>query len=85
MNIFESLENLNVSEECFKDILETVQEIINITCTSSASDKPSSAGDMGLIPDPGRYHLLWSNYFHVPQLLSLGFTAHSPQQDKSRK
>ena len=22
---------------------------------------PASAGDMGLIPDPGRSHVLWSN------------------------
>lgn len=29
MNIFESLENLNVSEECFNDIMSIVEEIIN--------------------------------------------------------
>lgn len=29
MNIFESLENLNVSEECFSDIMRIVEEIIN--------------------------------------------------------
>ena len=29
MNIFESLENLNVSEECFNDVMEIVEEIIN--------------------------------------------------------
>ena len=29
MNIFESLENLQVSEECFNDILSIVEEIIN--------------------------------------------------------
>ena len=29
MNIFESLENLNVSEECFNDIMGIVEEIIN--------------------------------------------------------
>ena len=29
MNIFESLENLNVSEECFNDIVGIVEEIIN--------------------------------------------------------
>ena len=29
MNIFESLENLNVSEECFNDIMDIVEEIIN--------------------------------------------------------
>ena len=29
MNIFESLENLNVSEECFEDIVSIVEGIIN--------------------------------------------------------
>ena len=29
MDIFESLENLNVSEECFDDIMGIVEEIIN--------------------------------------------------------
>ena len=29
MNIFESLENLNVSEECFNSIMDIVEEIIN--------------------------------------------------------
>ena len=29
MNIFEELENLNVSEECFNDIMDIVEEIIN--------------------------------------------------------
>ena len=29
MNIFESLESLNVSEECLDDIMELVEEIIN--------------------------------------------------------
>lgn len=29
MSIFESLENLNVSEECFDDIMGIVEEIIN--------------------------------------------------------
>ena len=29
MDIFESLENLNVSEECFKNIIELVEEYIN--------------------------------------------------------
>lgn len=29
MNIFESLENLNVSEECFDDILSIVEDVVN--------------------------------------------------------
>ena len=31
MNIFESLENLPVSEECFNDILDIVEDLINET------------------------------------------------------
>ena len=36
---------------------------------------PASAGDVGLIPDPGRFHMPQSNEAHVPQPLSLGFRA----------
>ena len=32
---------------------------------------PDNAGDMGSNPDPGRSHMLRSNYAHAPQLLSL--------------
>lgn len=31
MNIFESLENLNVSEECFNDVLNIVEKVIENT------------------------------------------------------
>ena len=31
---------------------------------------PCSAGDTSLIPDSGGPHISWSNYIHVPQLLS---------------
>ena len=37
----------------------------------SGKESPASAGDTGLISDPGRSHVLWSNQAHVPQLLSL--------------
>ena len=40
---------------------------------------PANAGDMGLIPGPGRSHMPWSNKAHVPQLLSLLSRAHGPQ------
>lgn len=46
MNIFENLENLQVSEECFNDILNIVEEIINEVsdewkqaCKDSAREK----------------------------------------------
>ena len=32
---------------------------------------PANAGDTHPIPDPGRFYVPWSNYAHVPQLLSL--------------
>ena len=31
---------------------------------------PANAGNMSLIPGPGRFHMPWSNEAHVPQLLS---------------
>ena len=31
---------------------------------------PASAGDMGLIPDLGRFHMPWGNQAHTLQLLS---------------
>ena len=31
---------------------------------------PANAGDMGLIPGPGRFHVPWSNWACTPQLLS---------------
>ena len=30
---------------------------------------PANAGDMGLIPVPGRFHMPWGNQAWVPQLL----------------
>ena len=46
-----------------------------------------NAGDTGLIPGPGRFHMPWDNEAHVPQLLSPGTLeprspareAHAPQ------
>ena len=31
---------------------------------------PANAGDTGSISGPGRFHMPWDNYAHVPQLLS---------------
>ena len=33
-------------------------------------NRPASAGDMGSVPDPGRFHKQWSREVRVPQLLS---------------
>ena len=38
---------------------------------SVVKNLPASAGDMGLIADPGRSHVLQSNKARAPQLLSL--------------
>ena len=42
----------------------------------------ANAGDMGLIPGPGRSRMLQSNYTHVPQLLSLHSRGRELQQEK---
>jgi len=36
-----------------------------------AKDPPASAGDLGLIPVPRRFHMPWGNKAYVPQLLKL--------------
>ena len=40
---------------------------------------PANAEDMGSIPASGRFHMLWDNQAHVPQLQSPHSTAHDPQ------
>ena len=40
---------------------------------------PATAGDMDLIPGPGRSHMPRSNKARAPQLLSLCSTAREPQ------
>ena len=43
---------------------------------------PATAGDMGSIPGPGRFLMLWGTGTDVPQLLSLCFRVHALQQEK---
>ena len=40
---------------------------------------PASAGDMGLLPGPGRFHVPLNNQACEPQLLSLCSRAQEPQ------
>ena len=40
---------------------------------------PAKAGVMGSNPGPGRSHMPWSNWAHVPQLMSLCSRAREPQ------
>ena len=51
---------------------------------SVGKNPPANAGDMGLIPDPEKCHLLQSHEAHVPQLLSLRSGARDPQLLSSR-
>ena len=43
MDIFESLENLNVSEECFDEIMGIVEEVINEVSKDYLNDKREKA------------------------------------------
>ena len=43
---------------------------------------PANAGDTGLIPGLGRFHVLQGNWAHVPQLLTLCPKTIAPQQEK---
>ena len=38
---------------------------------SMVKNLPTKAGDTGSIPDPGRFHMPWSNQACAPQLSSL--------------
>ena len=49
---------------------------------SVVENLPANAEDMGSIPDPGRSHMLQSNWACAPQLLSLCSRAHALQQEK---
>ena len=40
---------------------------------------PANAGDAGLIPGLGRFHMMWSGWARVPELLSLCSRACEPQ------
>ena len=40
---------------------------------------PANAGDLGLIPGLGRFHMPQATKAHAPQILSLCSRAHEPQ------
>ena len=46
MDIFEQLENLNVSEECFDDILDIVEELIDETLVGDHAEKGAGADEV---------------------------------------
>ena len=43
---------------------------------------PANAGDVGLIPDPGKSHMLWGSWAHMPQLRNLSSRACALQKEK---
>ena len=46
-------------------------------------EPPANAGNMGLIPSPGRLHRPWGDQAHVPQALSCTLGPRtSPQEEK---
>ena len=45
---------------------------------------PADAGDKGSIPGPGRFHMLWSSWACVPQLLSLGCATRETTEGQAR-
>ena len=52
-------------------LLERHQGVLGVLGGSVVKNLPANAGDMGLIPDPGRSHVPRGNWDHVPQQLSL--------------
>ena len=55
-------------ENACKRVLIVIK--VGFPCFSVVKNLPANAGDMGLIPDPGRFHMPWSNRAPAPQLLS---------------
>jgi hypothetical protein len=58
MDIFESLENLNVSEECFDEIIGIVEELINEDIKSYIVKK---YGEPKFNKEDSRHYYWWSN------------------------
>ena len=50
---------------------QNVLKISDLPGGSVVKKPPADAGDTGLVPDLGRFHMLQSNYAWEPQLLSL--------------
>ena len=58
---------------------DTKNKLQGFPAGSAVKNSPFNAGDTGLIPDPGRPHMLQSNKACVPQLLRLFCGAQEPQ------
>ena len=55
-------------------------EFLDLSIDPVVKNPPANAGDMGLIPGPGRSHMPRSNEACVPQLLILSSRACVPQE-----
>ena len=55
-------------------------EFWDLSIDPVVKNPPANAGDMGLIPGPGRSHMPRSNEARVPQLLILSSRARVPQE-----
>ena len=59
------------------DVL-TILILLDFPFGTMDKNPPAGAGDKGLIPGPGRFHMPQSNQAGVPQLLSPSSRAHKP-------
>ena len=62
MNIFESLENLNVSQECFNDIIGIVEELLSENLTGKTAEKYGEGS-----PQHKRADQLWNQAYDQAQ------------------
>ena len=60
-------------------ITEFKNTLLDFPCGSVVKNLPANAGDIDLIPDLKRSHMLQSNEASAPQLLSLCSRAQEPQ------
>ena len=64
------LANLYLSQRC--SLREVPKSLRDFPGGPVGENPPASAGDMDLIPDPRRFHMLWGNYTRAPQPLKPG-------------
>ena len=67
------------SPRCFYQVSFLKIAFLGFLGGSVVRNPLANAGDTGLIPDPGRFHMPRSNYARVPQSLSLCSRDQNPQ------
>ena len=70
---FSWIVNGTLRENTLRELLEGFPRSLAVKNLSA------HAGDMGLIPNPERSHMLWNNEARVPQILRLCSRAQEPQ------